>query len=286
MLPFGSTVYTMGGRVALSQNSFPGLLFRGCLSGPCLSGLYQQPGAAQFLSGGKMDTSALAIRMKDVVFAYPGSQATILKILSFSVQKGERVFLRGPSGSGKTTLLGLISGIHVARQGEVQVLGQDLASLTASGRDQFRGRNIGYVFQMFNLIPYLNVLENVLVQGGLVGKHSAGTVEHARSLLSQLGMGNFENHRVDRLSVGQQQRVAAARALVGSPGLVIADEPTSALDYDLRDAYLDVLFSLCHSEGTTLLFVSHDPSLHTHFDRVVELGQLNQASAASEGDTK
>lgn len=230
-----------------------------------------------------MDTGALAIRIRDVVFAYPGSRVPVLKIPAFEVQRGERVFLRGPSGSGKTTLLGLVSGIHVASRGEVEILGQDLSALTPSGRDRFRGHNIGYVFQLFNLIPYLNVLENVLIQVGLTGKQTPGSVDHARSLLNQLGMGKLEEQPVSRLSVGQQQRVAAARALVGSPGLVIADEPTSALDYELRDSYLDVLFSLCHKEGATLLFVSHDPSLHAHFDRVVELAQLNVVAAAGEG---
>lgn len=230
-----------------------------------------------------MNTDALAIRMRGVVFSYSDSRVPVLKIPAFDVQRGERVFLRGPSGSGKTTLLGLVSGIHVASQGEVEILGQDLAALTPSGRDRFRGRNIGYVFQLFNLIPYLNVLENVLVQVGLAGKQTPGSVDHARSLLHQLGMRKLEDQPVSRLSVGQQQRVAAARALVGSPGLVIADEPTSALDYELRDAYLDVLFSLCHKEGATLLFVSHDPHLHAHFDRVVELAALNEASGAGKG---
>lgn len=226
-------------------------------------------------------TERPAIQLKNAMFRYSSADQPLLEIKSFSVDSGEKVFLRGPSGSGKTTLLGLIAGLHQVNQGEVLVLGHDLAKLSGAARDRFRGKNLGYIFQMFNLIPYLSVLENVLVQVGLSGRMTAQTVGQAQDLLSQLGMSQWAKESVSRLSVGQQQRVAAARALVGNPGLLIADEPTSALDYDARDAFLDTLFSLCTKLKTTLLFVSHDPSLQKHFDRVVELSSINSAQPPS-----
>jgi putative ABC transport system ATP-binding protein len=225
-----------------------------------------------------------AIEVEALRFSWPG-QPTLLAIENFRVARGERVFLRGPSGSGKSSLLGLVGGVIAPGSGAVRVLGQDLGQLGAADRDRFRGEHIGFVFQMFNLIPYLSVRENVLLAlrfapGRAARVGAAAGAETAR-LLTALGVGDASllDRSVTTLSIGQQQRVAAARALIGRPGLVIADEPTSALDHDARASFLELLLAECRAAGTTLLFVSHDPTLAAAFDRSVALGELNGAGA-------
>jgi putative ABC transport system ATP-binding protein len=222
-----------------------------------------------------------AVALEDLVFGYrPGRE--VLRIAALSIAAGERVFLHGPSGSGKTTLLGLTAGVLAPQQGRVKILGQDLAQLPPSRRDAYRGSHIGYLFQLFNLIPYLSVLENIALPCRLhaVRRERLGStsIEHeARRLAERLELGAFIDTAVTELSVGQQQRVAAARALIGRPELVIADEPTSALDTDLRDRFLELLFECCNEAGATLLFVSHDLSLGARFDRVLSLPTMNTA---------
>jgi putative ABC transport system ATP-binding protein len=195
--------------------------------------------------------------------------------------------LRGPSGSGKSTLLSLLAGVVVPQHGSVRVLGCELTATKATGRDRFRADHIGFIFQLFNLLPYLSVIENVILACGFSRRRQqrAGGDAHADALrlLRQLGMGTPELlHRpVTDLSVGQQQRVAAARALIGAPELVIADEPTSALDADARAVFLELLFAECSRVQAALLFVSHDASLSSAFDRSVEFGTLNRAFANS-----
>jgi putative ABC transport system ATP-binding protein len=222
-----------------------------------------------------------AIAIEDLVFGYrPGRE--VLRLSALTVAAGERVFLHGPSGSGKTTLLGLIAGVLNPGAGHVQILGRDLATLPHAERDGYRGTHIGYLFQLFNLIPYLSVLENIALPCRLhaVRRERLGStsIEHeARRLAERLELGAFIDTAVTELSVGQQQRVAAARALIGRPELVIADEPTSALDTDLRDRFLELLFECCAEAQATLLFVSHDLSLGARFDRVLSLPSLNTA---------
>jgi putative ABC transport system ATP-binding protein len=222
-----------------------------------------------------------AVALEDLVFGYrPGRE--VLRIAALSIAAGERVFLHGPSGSGKTTLLGLTAGVLAPQQGRVKILGQDLARLPSSRRDAYRGSHIGYLFQLFNLIPYLSVLENIALPCRLhaIRRDRLGTTPieaEARRLAERLELGAFIDTAVTELSVGQQQRVAAARALIGRPELVIADEPTSALDTDLRDRFLELLFECCDEAGATLLFVSHDLSLGARFDRVISLPTMNTA---------
>ena len=202
------------------------------------------------------------------------------------------LFIMGPSGSGKSTLLGLLTGILVPQQGEVKILGQTLSQLSGTARDRFRADNIGYIFQMFNLIPYLSVVENVILpcqfspaRRKRTGPPPSSPGQEALRLLAHLNLnepGLLHKPVVD-LSVGQQQRVAAARALIGRPNLVIADEPTSSLDLEHRESFLRLLFDECQRSGATLVFVSHDTGLASLFDRVIELKTINKATGAGEG---
>lgn len=225
-----------------------------------------------------------AVRLRSVAFAYPGGPA-ILDLDALHIGRGGRVFLHGPSGSGKTTLLSLISGVLQPRAGSVEVLGRDLARLSASARDTLRGARMGYIFQGFNLIPYLSVEENIVLPCQLHPSRkeriTAPTLaEEAARLVQRLDLHAHLNSPVTRLSVGQQQRVAIARAVIGKPELLIADEPTSSLDTDRRDSFLRLLLEVTEEAGATLLFVSHDRSLATHFDRTLSLQELNRATHA------
>jgi putative ABC transport system ATP-binding protein len=222
--------------------------------------------------------SVPAIELENVRFAWPGGPA-LLHIRQFTVARGERLFLRGPSGSGKSTLLGVIGGVLAPGEGAVRVLGKPLHDMSSAERDRFRGEHVGFVFQMFNLIPYLTVRENVLLSLRFSPERALRAADReaeAARLLAALGLDRGLLHRpVTQLSIGQQQRVAAARALMGRPELVIADEPTSALDHDARESFLKLLLGECAAHGTTLLFVSHDPTLGGLFDRQLSLPELN-----------
>ena len=225
-----------------------------------------------------------AIELEHLKFGWkPGE--TLLDIEKLRVDRGERVFLQGASGSGKSTLLNLIGGVLEPDAGGVHLLDITLRALSKTQRDSFRANHIGFVFQMFNLLPYLSVLENVTLPCRFShGRNDKavlrdGTVEEsACRLLDHLELGHDEILRrpVTDLSMGQQQRVAVARALIGSPEIVIADEPTSALDVNNRDRFIELLLHECELQESTLMFVSHDPGLHDHFDRVIDLHHLNQ----------
>lgn len=226
-----------------------------------------------------------AVALHEVRFAYPGA-ASILDIPALHIARGERVFLHGPSGSGKTTLLGLIAGVLAPTTGRVQVLGNNLGTMSSAQRDRFRAAHIGYVFQMFNLIPYLSVRENIALPARLSKLRrerlaGADLDSETTRLAAGLEIENLLDARISALSVGQQQRVAVARALIGSPELVVCDEPTSALDADLRDRFLELLFASVQKAGSTLVFVSHDLSLAERFGRTVALPQLNRLSTAA-----
>lgn len=224
-----------------------------------------------------------AIQLQDVRFAYRAG-TEVLHVPALEIARGERVFVHGPSGSGKTTMLGLLAGVLRATGGQVRVLGRDLAALSSHERDAFRAEHVGYIFQMFNLIPYLSVLENVTLPCRLNAARRArlqgrALDDAARDLVRALGIEALVGESVTQLSVGQQQRVAAARALLGHPELVIADEPTSALDTDRREQFLELLFRVCADAGSTLVFVSHDRTLMPLFERVVPLQEINRARA-------
>jgi putative ABC transport system ATP-binding protein len=223
-----------------------------------------------------------AVVLENTKFAYVRNQV-VLDVPRLVVERGERLFVFGPSGSGKTTLLGLIAGVLRATGGTVNVLGTDMTALSSRKRDALRAGHIGYIFQLFNLIPYLSVQENIVLPCRLSAERRArlsgvSPDDAARTLAESLEIGGLLNERVTRLSVGQQQRVAAARALIGAPELVVADEPTSALDSDRREQFLELLFERCAAAQSTLVFVSHDRQLEHMFDRAVSLAELNVAA--------
>jgi putative ABC transport system ATP-binding protein len=223
------------------------------------------------------------IELQQVRFSWPGSTRPVLDIDELSVERGQHLFIQGESGCGKTTLLNLLCGINQADGGALKVLDQALAAMRPLRRDRFRADHLGVIFQQFNLLPYLNVLENVLLPFQFSARRRSKVddpVQAAASILQELEITEslFEQNVLD-LSVGQQQRVAVARALVGNPELVIADEPTSALDARNRDAFISLLFERATEHGSTLIFVSHDDHLGRHFRHSINLARLNRAYA-------
>lgn len=224
-----------------------------------------------------------AVDIRDLRFAYDGGPP-LLDVPAFTLARGERLFLRGPSGSGKSTLLGLIAGVLQAQSGSVTVLGHEMGQLSGARRDKIRADHLGVIFQMFNLVPYLSVTANAALPcrfSSARRKAVGGDIaEEAARLLARLGLDDpvLLKRRVVDLSVGQQQRVAAARALIGGPDIVIADEPTSALDADARDRFVSLLSEEAARTGAALLFVSHDAGLASQFDRAVDLVDINRAA--------
>ena len=233
-----------------------------------------------------MTTESNAIDIKNLTFHWRKDGPVILNLPDMHIKRKERVFIKGASGSGKSTLLSLIGGVLLPQAGNISVLGHTLNSMSAGKRDTFRAEHIGFIFQMFNLIPYLSVLDNVLLpcrfskrRRDNIESRGNNLKDEATRLLEHLDLSTDMLRRpVTELSVGQQQRVAAARALIGGPELVIADEPTSALDADRRAGFLQLLLKECAEQNTTLIFVSHDSALEPLFDRGVHLNEINQAA--------
>ncbi|MBI3154517.1 MAG: ATP-binding cassette domain-containing protein [Burkholderiales bacterium] len=225
------------------------------------------------------------LQMQALRFRYPGAARDTLDLDQLALGPGQRLLVRGDSGCGKSTLLALAAGVLLAGHGAVRLLGQDWRALPAGARDARRVDHVGYIFQQFNLLPYLSALDNVLLpcrfsarRAGRARAAHGSARAAAQALLAALGLGESLWRRASaELSVGQQQRVAAARALVGQPELVIADEPTSALDEDRRDAFMRLLVAQCERSRSALLFVSHDSRLARHFELLVDLPRLNRA---------
>jgi len=222
------------------------------------------------------------VKMAGLRFAWKGPNAFSLSIRDFTLPAGQRLLIVGPSGSGKSTFLSLLAGIVTPVTGRLEILGTDTSALSSSARDQFRAEHFGIIFQMFNLLPYGSVVDNVLLPLSFAAKRRAraqeqGSVEaEAERLLSSLGLkgSDFQGVAASKLSVGQQQRVAAARALIGRPEIVIADEPTSALDRNRQAAFLDLLFSEIAAAGSALVMVSHDETLSSRFDSVIHFEDI------------
>lgn len=224
------------------------------------------------------------IELRDLRFSWQKNSSAVIHLDSLSFKPGEHVFIRGASGSGKSTLLNLIGGILKPQSGSVAILGKDICVLSSGERDRFRADHIGVVFQQFNLIPYLSILQNVILPCRFSRLRTARSIERSGSveaeanyLLSHLYASNGPdlNQKVTDLSVGQQQRVAAARALMGRPELIIADEPTSSLDFDSRQTFMNLLFDEVKDNHSTLLFVSHDPTHQTMFTRSLDIEAIN-----------
>lgn len=221
--------------------------------------------------------------MHDVRFAWP-RQPPLLAIDQLHVNAGELLMIHGPSGSGKTTLLSLMAGVLTPQQGKVSVSGIAINNLSAAARDRFRGEHIGVVFQQFNLLPYLSVLQNVMLPAELFDQRAQRVLsgcttieEGAQRVLSELDLQAALWHQpAHTLSVGQQQRVAVARALLGSPELIIADEPTSALDEDRQHEFMQMLMRQVKATHAACVMVTHQRSLGAMADRVVDLSSMNQ----------
>lgn len=224
--------------------------------------------------------------LNEVRYCWPGRSGFALLVPRFAVDVGETVLLLGESGSGKSTLLSLICGTIIAQSGTVSVGGESIAALSAGQRDRFRAEQIGLIFQQFNLLPYASVEDNILLPLQFAPQRRARIAspkDEAHRLCHDLGLpADALQAKAGALSVGQQQRVAAARALIGAPPLIIADEPTSALDAATQSTFLELLFAQARSNGTTLLMVSHDARLASKFDRVLEMSDItaNQVVAA------
>ena len=225
-----------------------------------------------------------AIVISDLMFGY-GSGPAVLAIDELHIQASKKIFLFGPSGCGKSTLLAMLGGVLVPQQGSVTVMGHQISAMKGAARDKIRADHIGFIFQQFNLVPYLSVVENVCLPCRYSQRRhlracdkDATPEKSAARLLSSLGIDDeLRSRKTTDLSVGQQQRVAAARALIGQPELIIADEPTSSLDADRRREFIDLLLSECEQTNSTVIFVSHDATLASHFDMAIDLQVANRA---------
>ena len=225
------------------------------------------------------------MRLEDVRFGWPGPRAFRLDVPHWQLERQERVLLVGESGSGKSTLLSLICGVVTPDRGRIEIDGTDLTALTATRRDRFRAERIGIIFQQFNLLPYATVRDNVLLPLRFAPerrKRVADATSESLRLCEMLGLTPaLQEMQAGQLSVGQQQRVAVARALIGRPPLIVADEPTSALDAATQSSFLDLLFRQCEEASAALLMVSHDHRLAERFDRVEPVESVTTTLRAS-----
>jgi len=232
----------------------------------------------------------ITVAVNNLWFSWSKQTQPTLDIRKFTVQQGEKLFLEGPSGCGKSTFLGLLAGVNKASSGTVSILGKQLENMSGPERDSFRADHIGVIFQMFNLLSYLSVIENVTLPC-MFSEHrrqkalemSQDVKKEAIRTLTRLELGDpsILKRPVTELSVGQQQRVAAARALMGQPELIICDEPTSSLDPVNRESFIKLLFEECEKSGSSLVFASHDVSLAPRFDRAITFDQINAVNETS-----
>lgn len=223
----------------------------------------------------------MSLKLEQVIKSYrlpDGGSLPVLNIDSFEIAPAEQVALVGSSGGGKTTLLNLIAGLDVPDSGQITVDGTEITRLPEVSRDRFRAQRIGFVFQTFNLLPAFTALENVLLGMSFCGRKADR--KHARELLARTGLEHRLNHRPQHLSVGEQQRVAVARALANSPSLLLADEPTANVDTANQDLILKLIRDACAERNVALLMVTHAPEVAARFDRVERLGEFNQVEAA------
>lgn len=226
------------------------------------------------------------IQIENLSFRYDTNSEFEMNIRNWTVNEGDTIFLYGPSGSGKTTLLGLLTGILKPQTGSLRILKQDFARLSSFERDRFRAIHMGYVFQQLNLISYLSVLENILISIWNAPKRYRSNrfkspEEEARFLAKRLDIESSLSRYPHQLSVGQQQRVAVARALIGPPQLLIADEPTSALDDDRQRSFLQLLLDLASEYQVSVVFVSHNRQLAELFDSQISIQEILQGGKSN-----
>lgn len=219
-----------------------------------------------------------ALRIEDLKFGYPGGEV-VTDVRRLVLERGEQLLLTGGSGSGKSTLLHLIAGLEEPRSGSVEVAGQKIHDLHGAKRDLYRGAHIGMIFQTFNLLHGFSALENVEAALMFSTIPAREHRERAKALLAHLGI-ERTHARPDQLSVGQQQRVAVARAVACDPQLVLADEPTASLDPENLDAAMDLIQTICREKNAALLCVSHDPSMASRFVRREALRELSSSSGS------
>ena len=218
--------------------------------------------------------SLLTVKNLEKAYVSPeGSQTRIINVSDFEMGEGAQIALRGSSGAGKTTFLNLIAGILQADSGRIIVAGEEMTALSESGRDGLRARHIGYIFQTFNLLAGYTALENIML-GMMFGKGI--DINFARHLLERVGLGDRMQYRPSQLSVGQQQRVAVARAVANRPRLVLADEPTGNLDYHHANEAVTLIREICRENNAALLIVSHDSEILGQFEEAQDFAQVNR----------
>lgn len=222
-----------------------------------------------------------AIFFESVQYAWGKQESPFLVIDNLQIVAGEKLFLYGGSGTGKSTLLNMMAGVILPRTGSIGLLGTDITRLSHRQRDQFRAQYLGIIFQQFNLIPYLNSVDNLRMRIEFLPRdQQQAAIAQVPVVLERLAIAHVAQQPAHQLSVGQQQRVAMARALLGNPRIIIADEPTSALDTDLREEFMGLLFELL-DETTSLVFVSHDQQLRSCFDRALDMQAFRADSIAA-----
>lgn len=222
------------------------------------------------------------LSLSDVKKSYPepgGTRLPILDVPRFEVEQGEQVVIRGRSGCGKTTLLNAISGLTTIDSGAITIAGVEVTKLPESGRDRFRARKLGFVFQTFNLLPAFTAIENVML--GMTFTGQAKDRGRAEDLLKKVGLGHRLHHKPQAMSVGEQQRTAVARALANKPVLLLADEPTANVDPAHQQQVVDLLRDVCRDENVAMLLVTHSPEVSDQFERVEQLEEVNRVVAGA-----
>ena len=221
---------------------------------------------------------SFAVSIAHLKFSYGG--LPILDVPEWTLAEGEQVAMTGPSGSGKTTLLNLVAGLLAAQNGSVEVCGRELSGLGEAARDKFRAANLAYIFQSFNLLPWLNAVDNVRLGASFSGIKAKR--QDALLALEEVGLAKRAKHKPSELSAGERQRVAIARALVKSPRLILADEPTASLDRRNATEIARLLKELSLKHGAALLAVTHDETLANSFERRVDFLKLNRVEMHEE----
>ena len=218
------------------------------------------------------------VKIESLRFQWSKNNNFKIFVPKLEVGRGKKVLFLGESGSGKTTLLSLICGFLEPLSGSISINDKIISDLTSTNKDAYRSDNIGIIFQQFNLLPHANVIDNIVLPL-YFSKQRSKKVENktnaAMTLCDQLRLPeSILNQKASNLSVGQQQRVAVARALIGSPSIIVADEPTSSLDTEAQELFLDLMFDQISKNSSTLLMVSHDKSLTNYFDQVIDINEI------------